>query len=544
MVCLVGHGDATKTTVLDAIEFVIGARYGRTVTETDFHQLDTSRPIRIVATVGELPDVLLADNKFGGMLRGWDPNASELHDEPTDELERVITIVVEVDDGMEPVWKVITDRHPDGRSLQVRDRELLGVARIGSEVDKHLTWTRGSALTRATEGIGGVKRVLTEAHQQTRKVIDDAELADLRKAAETAQEAATAMGAIVNDEYRPSLGGLPSLTGYGFLTLHDGNAPLLSAGLGTRRLVAMGLQARTIPEGGIVLVDEIENGLEPHRLRHVLKALRSNSDRGQVLFSSHSPVTLVELAATEVSWVKCLEGNTVITPVPPELQDVLRAVPEAFLTHRVLFGEGKTEVGLCRGLEELWASQVGEPLTHVGALVVDGHGGPGAKSRAIKLAAIGITTALLVDSDDSQLTFTDDWQTENQVALFRWDGSAATEDRLMLDLPWAAIDDVAAICETVCGSESMRAVLKEHLPDRPSLATAKPSDWLQAGISEEAIRTALAKASKEKDWLKRIDAGILCGELVAAHWEAVAPTSLGTTITQVRDWLYDRAGHS
>lgn len=43
-----------------------------------------------------------------------------------------------------------------------------------------------------------------------------------------------------------------------------------AAGLGSRRLAALAIQRASFPEGGIVLVDEVETELEPHRLRHLI----------------------------------------------------------------------------------------------------------------------------------------------------------------------------------------------------------------------------------------------------------------------------------
>jgi hypothetical protein len=48
------------------------------------------------------------------------------------------------------------------------------------------------------------------------------------------------------------------------------------AGLGTRRPIALAIERLSIPDGAIVLVDEIEHGLEPHRIRHALKILRAS----------------------------------------------------------------------------------------------------------------------------------------------------------------------------------------------------------------------------------------------------------------------------
>lgn len=545
MICLVGHGDSTKTTVLDAIDLALSTRYGQAITDTDFFMLDTTQPIRIEVTIGQLPDSVLSQDKFGLLLRGWDMATGALNDEPGDDLEDVLTIALDIDDSMEPWWHVITDRDPEGRDVQPRDRDLFGVARIGAEIDRHLTWSRGSALMKATAGIDGVKRVLAEAHQKTRDVIDRATLDELRAAAEKAETAAVKMGVVVRDQFRPSLSALPSYSGQGFLALHDGKPPLQGSGLATRRLVAFGLQAGAIPEGGIVLIDEVENGLEPHRLRHLLDVLRPSENRGQVIFSSHSPVTLLELDARELQLVRSRDGVTEIRRVPDELQDLLRAMPEAFLTHRVLVGEGRTEVGFCRGMEALWREQCGAPLPHVGAIVVDGGGDGKTKLYAEKLSTLAFAAGILVDSDNPSLDVSESWSAAVGVRVFSWDGGCCLETRIATDLPWSAVRQMAALAIESCGSDSFRAHVGQQLPPGSQpVASDDPEDWKAAGLSEAEIRVALGVASNKRAWFKTIEFGAALGNIVAQSWAEVEGKPLGCTLGQIRDWLYARAESS
>jgi putative ATP-dependent endonuclease of OLD family len=53
--CLIGPGDSTKTTILDAIELALNPRSYRFADDSDFYDLDYDQPINIVVTVGGLP---------------------------------------------------------------------------------------------------------------------------------------------------------------------------------------------------------------------------------------------------------------------------------------------------------------------------------------------------------------------------------------------------------------------------------------------------------------------------------------------------------
>ena len=69
-VCLIGPGDCTKSTLLDAIELCLSPRWNVPFDDNDFHRGQTADPIEITVTVGGLPDELLLEHKFGLEQRG------------------------------------------------------------------------------------------------------------------------------------------------------------------------------------------------------------------------------------------------------------------------------------------------------------------------------------------------------------------------------------------------------------------------------------------------------------------------------------------
>src|SRR5690606_38057043 len=88
LLCLIGPNDATKTTILEAIQLVSLPRYNATFTEIDFHKGDTASKIVIEATFGDLPDSLLDElSKFGLLLRGYDTTNKVLAAAPADGLQ-------------------------------------------------------------------------------------------------------------------------------------------------------------------------------------------------------------------------------------------------------------------------------------------------------------------------------------------------------------------------------------------------------------------------------------------------------------------------
>ncbi|MGH2705421.1 MAG: ATP-dependent nuclease [Actinomycetota bacterium] len=358
-----GPGDSTKTSILEAIEWVLSPRWSLPASDIDFHTGNPAEPIMIEATVGDMPGGLLSDQKFGLELRGWGEEG--LHDEPEGDDEPVITIRLTIDDSLEPRWEVVNDRQAEPRPISARDRESLGATRLGPEVERHLTWGRGSALLRLTDSTEEMGRTLAAAHRLAREHVKAAEMVELKRAAEEASSAAKALGAGASQTYGPALDPGAMGVGAAALALHDGTVPVRAAGLGSRRLAALAVQRASFSEGGLVLVDEIETGLEPHRLRHLIRELRT-AEKGQVVLTTHSEVAVVELTASELRVVTSLGGTTTVKAVPDEVQGAIRAAPEALLGRKVIITEGATEVGLCRALERRWAeAHGGMPLAHL-----------------------------------------------------------------------------------------------------------------------------------------------------------------------------------
>jgi putative ATP-dependent endonuclease of OLD family len=185
-----------------------------------------------------------------------------------------------------------------------------------------------------------------------------------------------------------------------------------------------------VPEGAIVLIDEIETGLEPHRLRHLIRELRV-TERGQVVMTTHSEVPIVELSTAELRVVNSWGGVATVRRVPNELQAAVRAAPEALLGRRLIVCEGKTEVGLCRALDRPWAATHGAPPANVGIVLVPGGGTP-APRIALGFSELGYGTGLLADSD-VPLDPPEEELSAGGVAVFTWDGSVSTEERVTLD---------------------------------------------------------------------------------------------------------------
>ncbi len=108
--CLIGPGDSGKSSILDAIDYCVGAWRNIQFTDADFHRLDVEQPIRISVTLGELDDALKNMDVYGLYVRGFDARSGEIEDEPENEAETVLTVRLTVSSDLEPSWSLVSDR--------------------------------------------------------------------------------------------------------------------------------------------------------------------------------------------------------------------------------------------------------------------------------------------------------------------------------------------------------------------------------------------------------------------------------------------------
>ena len=539
LICLVGPGDAGKTTLLDALELAFSPRWNPRLTETDFHGCDSSSSIKITATVGDVPPELLSQHRFGLDARGWSPQA-ELHDEPEADDEEVLTVRFTVDEALEPTWVVINDRLPEGKPIGARERAQLASTRLDREVERHLAWGRGSALAAVTSSTVEIDSLLADIGRKARAAANEADLPDLADAAAKAQDAAKDYGAGIEGDYRPGLDATASMVSSAAFTLHADDIPIKQAGLGSRRLVSLALQSLAVREGALVLIDEIEHGLEPHRVRHLLQLLRAQLDVdppvGQAIATTHSAVSIEELDVRNIYVARTSGQRTELRRARTALQATARLAPEALLARRVLVCEGKTEIGVVRGMGPKWAHDHGAPLSHVG--VVPALGGGDTAARVAKdFRQLGFPTALLGDSDKP---FTPSVETiqERGVRTFLWAGDLAFEQRVAFDLPIASLGDLLSLAVQHSSEQSVRDSVYARLTTHPATAALKPDQWVAEGVDEAEVRTAIGDTAKANGWFKRIDHGEELAGLITSNWDALEGTDLKSKLEAVGGWAY------
>lgn len=545
-VALVGPGDATKSTILDAIELALSPRWNPPIEDTDFYRRDTKTPFTIEVTVGRLPDRLLRKDKFGLETRGWTP-AGGLVDEPAQEHEVVLTVRLRVDSSLEPKWTIVNNRVPDGRPIGAADREALGVARIGHNVDRHLSWTRGAVLARLTENPERLGEVLAEAARAARTSLPDGRLPGLDQTAEKAEAIGKKYGVGAKTKFRPALDMGSTAVSAGSIALHDGEVPFRRAGLGTRRLLATALQHESTTEGGITLVDEFEHGLEPHRIRALLRALRQSSSQekaagplGQVFLTTHSPIVAEELGPSAVKVVRHEAGVTTVRDVPTDLRPTLITHGHALLGRKVLVCEGKTELGFARVFDKAW-SEAGTFFALHGVAIVFGEGST-ATLAAARFRELGYDVALFGDSDVPTQPTVSDLDAAG-VKVVVWADEMSIEKRLATDLPWNGVVAMVRLAFSLHGTNVILDKISAALGTTATALGDDPTTWTNS-FPELKLRTEIGELAMHHKihkslggWFKRVDLAEELATVVLEHLPSIAASDLAVKIRILQEWI-------
>lgn len=501
--CLIGKGDSSKSTILEAIRYAFYPQWNLTLVDSDFYQCKVTDSILIEITIGDLSEQFCSLDKYGHYLRGWDAKNRILVDEPEDHLESVLTVRLTVDKDLEPKWVVVCDRNPDGAPFKQGDRNKVSVGLIGTYSEKQLSWAAGTALAKLTE-TQSLNELLANASRTARASLDvdrSTSLQNFDTAAAKSESIAKRLGVPVRDTYKAHLDLSSINLKIGGLALHDGDIPLRQLGLGSRRMLLSGIQQMGLDEGHITLIDEVEFGLEPHRITRLIKHVREDN-RGQYFLTTHSPTVLRELTIKELYVVHSKAGLVQIIAATKdgleqlEVQGKIRSSTEAFLAKKVVVCEGATEVGFLRGFDDHQVSQTKDPLSYHGVALLDSRGASKVKDLAKAFKSLGYDVAALADADaDDQFSPADVAElTALGVPVHVWSDKLSLEERAFKDLPWdSVLASLKLARDELCFSvhDAVQIRYSENL-----------GHDFEMWADNVKLREAIGLAAKKKGWFK------------------------------------------
>jgi hypothetical protein len=543
-ICMIGAGDSTKSTILEAINITLSDRWSLSLSDTDFYKADISAPITIRVALIDLPDDIIRNDALGFELSGIKSDGTLIHD-PEDGADTCIVVQLLVDKDLDPQWTVYREGGSEPPTpLRSGMRRKFSAFKVDERIDNHLRWTRTSALGRITEATHGAAGTLAHATRISRKAVAESVTEEMKTLTDTVRDKLQTLGSGDFSNLQPGLDTSLSSTS-GVLALFEGEVPLTNYGLGSRRLAGLAAQQLAYEHRTIILIDEVEYGLEPHRLVYLLHQLRKSTDVSQVFVTTHSSVAVEQLNANDLAVVRCLDGAVdvhMLREFSDTIQPMLRAKPSAFLARKVILGEGRTEHGLLTSLVSHWdeerlaASQ--PPAAALGVTLVHGDGGQQAAQRGVKLVQVGYQSAILVDCDDPGAAAAIAAAEAAGVGVVKWGDTHCTESALCDALE---ADDLTALVQLGVTLRPSEATIRDDLTayHPGTITNLEVTQWIQDGqVDLDGARQLIAKTAKKRQWFKSIPGGEALGEFVWPRLTSLTSSDFGTKLGKIKEEIY------
>ena len=425
---ILGGGDVGKTSVLDAIGLLLSPTQPTTVPDTDYYGRDVESGFEIEA-VFSLP-VDTGINYQTKPSWPWKWTGSEVVVPSLDENEvagePVYRFRVRGTENLELVYEIL---QPDGTAefLPVSLRRELGLVRLSGDDrnDRDLRLVQGSALDRLLADKGYRSRLASELTKtDVKQDLKDSSKNTLKDLDETfkKRKLPDKLDLAITGSHGLSITALVGLTAnrsssnYGEVQL-----PLASWGAGTRRIAALAIAEQNQGESPIMLVDEIERGLEPYRQRSLLHQLQDG--KSQVFVTTHS-LSAISAASKAAIWYIDQNGN-IGSLESQKIASHRKNDPETFLARLTIVGEGITEVGFVTLLLE---KALGASVEQYGIHVSDGGGHEATLNLLEALSDGGLRFGGFADNEAKYPGRWKSVEDKLEALLFRWPAGSLEEN--------------------------------------------------------------------------------------------------------------------
>lgn len=403
---------------------------------------------------------------------------------------------------------------PDGTTnhFAVAVRRAIGLVRLGGDDrnDRDLRLVQGSALDRLLSDAALRSRL----GQRLGDTDIKGELNDDAKAKLQSLDSAfkgralpSGLGLGLTSGQGLSIGSLIGLTA----DRRGVQLPLASWGAGTRRLSSLEIAATHQAAKAITVVDEIERGLEPYRLRTLINRLQSGGS--QAFMTTHSGVAI---SAANKSSLWYLDHNGALGLLPQrEISRHQQRDPETFLARLTIVAEGECEKGF---LHSLFKRANDASLHDRGVWITESGGNEASLGLLEALAAGGVQFGGFVDDEGSDRVRWTRLKEKLGLVLFQWP-RGCLEDNIIKHIPTDRLEQF--ILDVDGDSGERRRTLSDRLgiEDKSfSAISAKATDLTEliiaaaTGNVPDSMTTASRGEKKQykkhvEKWFKTYEGG-------------------------------------
>jgi putative ATP-dependent endonuclease of OLD family len=547
LICLIGPGDSGKSTIIEGLLLALGDRWNPAISDTDFYRGEIDNPIIIRVVLSGLSAAIMKDSAHGLHLSGID-TAGVVFQDPTDELDPCLIVQMKIDATLEPVWTVERVDGIDSYQLSSNQRREFAVFKVDERTDVHLRWTKTSALGRmsAADGGAGAKNAMAVAARAARDAIRGLEDPDIDALTTRVQNKLNEVGGGSFHAIQAGLDTSISSAG-GNLALYEAAVPLANYGLGSKRLSALAIQQMAAGTRSILLVDEVEHGLEPHRLVGLLRNLVRDASYSQVFITTHSPIAVEQAATSNLAIVRNNNGMLKVEFLPEGSSGTAlrlrRSRPSSFLAKKIVVAEGKTEEGLLLSLIERWdidRSNAGLSVAAgEGVVIQDGQGGSEVPPRMKALAGLGYEVTGLLDNDDRSVDRAVDKLRASGLTVLRWAHGLNSEKQIANALGVEGLSSLLYLGKELRRNEAtvLNDLASAGLPE--DYDTLDVASWLFDGaLNLEGAAEIVADAMIAAEWFKSVDGGRALGQWIFENREHFADDFIFQIFQSLHQFVY------
>lgn len=521
--CIIGRGDSCKSTILDAIAYVFAQSWSLRLNDSDFYMCDASSPIIIEGVVSDVPEALVA--KYSNHLRGIATDGRLVDDMESDEAvdaQEALTVRLTIGRDLEPLWEVVSYNGIDPSIIKATDRGKLNVYMLSDYIERHFSLNKGNPLYSLYKQLNDeplsdndnlVLDVVREAKEAFDTNIGDRFNGVIDKIRVVAEE----LGITLN-EMKAMLDHRDIAINENKVSIHENGIPFRLKGKGSKRILSLAIQLALTQPSGIILIDEIEQGLEPDRVQHLVNRLSHYADK-QIIITTHSSNVIVEIPCTSLFILR--KGASCLQHIEGELQGCIRKNPEAFFAKKTLVCEGATEVGFCRSLNQFRINNSRTSAACRGVRFVDGTGN-GMISYVLGFNSLSYPTALLCDSDNTDINNRKTEFNDIGIKVIDCEEEYSIEQQVFKDVPWNVVKTLIQIAvrkiaeDDGVSNEDAEKRIFDNTNANLQNKIAQTENWCDNDSIE--LRKALGKAAKKKEWYKRQTYGELMGDCILEHY--------------------------
>ncbi len=531
---LIGRGDSGKSTILKAISYLLNPSWNLNITDFDFHNMDVQKNILIEGVFTDIPDEIGSFEKFGQYVQVIDINGTVTSNIEEVEGVRCIKIRFVVDDSLEPKWYVVSDREIGNKEISSRDREKFKMFSVSDYIDSQFSLCKGSPLSRlltasSRQSVQSLRKIFAELSREAYQIVSQTDKLDnLKDHVSVLKSKANTFGLKLED-----LVALIEFSGSSYsesnISIHHNNIPARLLGKGSKRLLSIAMQMELISEGGIVLIDEVEQGLESDRIRHLVKHLFRTS-KGQVFLTTHSNDVLVEAKCNQVFLMK--KEATTLRHFNTSKQGILRKHPKAFYGLRVVSCEGATEEGLVRTLGDYLQAKTNLGIEGRDIITIDAGGGNEFYKMAVAFSECDFNVVVFCDSDkEAELADDKNVVLANHIPIVQCEMGLALEQQIFNHIPWDGVLELLKWAEENT-DKSIFPISGTLLSSVDEIANLQEKD------REDARKKIGAAAKSKQAWYKNINGGEALGEIIMRYFDGMNDDNpLKKEISELLNWI-------